>query len=341
MADNIQSSAATYWYYIGVPVATVAFIYIVRRIRVWQWGSIRNRYSLEGKTYIVTGANTGLGFETTRALVKRNATVVMACRSLEKANAAIAAIRKETTNGTLVTCNLDLASFESVVDFVANIKSNYGDFTCLINNAGLAFPRWDLKTEDGIELHFGTNHLGHFLLTRLLSERIEANKARVVVVSSMLHQKGQIDFETMAKCVDVPGLISKGKNGLYNNSKLANFYHARELYKRGYDTHVLCPGLCHTDFFRSYNPKWYHYILFAPVVWLMLRTAEQGAENIVFCATDNVNTETVNPATGYYVRSLKQTKSKVQFDDEVGARLWDESEKLCSTILLREVGKGK
>lgn len=324
-----------HWYYIGVPVATVAFIYIVRRIRVWHWGRIRDKYSLAGKTYIVTGANTGLGFEASKALVKRDARVILACRSMEKANSAIAAIRKETTRGTAIACHLDLASFESVVDFVMNIKSNYGGFTCLINNAGLAIPQWDMKTVDGIELHFGTNHLGHFLLTRLLAEHIEANQCRVVIVSSMLHQRGCIDFDALGKCVDVPGLITKGKNGLYNNSKLANFYHARELYKRGYDVHVLCPGLCHTDFFRSYDPKWYHYILFAPVVWLMLRSAEQGAANIVFCATDNVNTDTVNPLAGYYLRNLKQTKSKMVFDDEVGTRLWAESEKFCSKVLLR------
>lgn len=329
-----------YWYII-VPVAAVAFIYTVRKIMVWRWGRIRNKYSLAGKTFIVTGANTGLGFETTKALVERHATVIMACRSIEKADAAIGAIRKNTTNGTVIACHLDLASFESIVEFVENIKSNYANFNCLINNAGLALPKWDQKTTDGIELHFGTNHLGHFLLTRLLLDRIEANSARIVIVSSMLHQRGQIDFANMAKCVDIPGQISAAKNGLYNNSKLANFYHARQLYAKGFDTHVLCPGLCQTDFFRDYNPKWYHYVLFSPVIWLMLRTAEQGAGNIVFCATDNVNTDQVNPATGYFVRNLKQTKSKVKFDDEVGAKLWTESEKLCSTILLREVGKGK
>lgn len=263
----------------------------------------------------------------------------MACRSLDKADKAVAMIRKETTNGTLICCNLDLASFESIVDFVENIKSNYGQFECLINNAGLGIPDTQLETADGIELHFGTNHLGHFLLTRLLQDKITENKARIVIVSSMLHQKGVIDFATMAKCVDAAGVITKSKNMLYNNSKLANFYHARELYKKGYDAHVLCPGLCYTDFFRSYDPRWYHFILFAPVVWLMLRTAAQGAENIVFCATDNINTDDKNPATGYYIRSLKQTKSKVQFDDQIGARLWDESEKLCSSILLRELGK--
>lgn len=327
-----------YWYF-AVPVASVAVIYIIRRIRVWQWGRIRDRYSLAGKTFIVTGANTGLGFETTKALVERNATVIMACRSMERADKAIGSIRKQTINGSMIACHLDLASFESIVDFVQNIKDNYPDFNCLINNAGLAMPDGKKKTADGVELHFGTNHLGHFLLTKLLQDRILANGARIVTVSSLLHQKGRIDFATMAKCMEGDGVISKANNTLYNNSKLANFYHARELYKKGFDAHVLCPGLCHTDFFRDYNPRWYHYIIFAPVVWLLLRSAEQGSENIVFCATDNVNTDEKNPATGYFVRNLKQTKSKVQFDDQIGTRLWVESEKLCSTILLREMDK--
>lgn len=324
-----------YWLII-TPAAAAALIYIIRKIRCWQWGWIRNRYALTGKTYIVTGANTGLGFETTKALVDRDATVIMACRSLERANHAIAEIRKKTVHGRLIACHLDLGSFDSIVDFVDNIKSNFAVFDCLINNAGLALPKQDQKTQEGIELHFGTNHLGHFLLTHLLLDTIKENNARIVIVSSLLHQRGKIDFENMGKCVDIPGLVTRAHNGLYNNSKLANFYHARELYKRGYDVHVLCPGLCHTDFFRDYNPKWYHYALFSPVVWLMLRSAEQGSENIVHCATDNENTETENPVTGYYVRNLKQSKSKVQFEDDIGVRLWAESEKMCSSVILQQ-----
>jgi len=318
------------------PVATVALIYIIRKIRCWQWGWIRHRYSLQGKMFIVTGANTGLGYETTKALVARDATVIMACRSLERANYAIGEIRKQTVQGRLIACHLDLASFDSIVDFVDNIKSNYAPFDCLINNAGLAVPKYDQKTQDGIELHFGTNHLGHFLLTHLLLDTIKENRSRIVVVTGRLHQRGHIDFERMGRCVDVPGLITRFKNGLYNNSKLANFYHARELYKRGYDAHVLCPGLCHTDFFRDYNPKWYHYIYLVPMGWLMLRSAEQGAENIVFAATDNVNAEQENPATGYLIRNMQQVKSKHSFEDSVGVRLWNESEKLCSTIILQK-----
>lgn len=329
----IEMSEINYWYFV-VPIASVAVIYLIRKIRVWQWGRIRDKYSLAGKTFIVTGANTGLGFETTKALVERNATVIMACRSIEKADKAIGYIRKQTTNGTLIACNLDLGSFESIVDFVKNIKSNYPNFNCLINNAGLAIPNGQLKTTDGIELYFGTNHLGHFLLTRLLQDTIQRNSARIVIVSSLMHQRAEIDFSTIAKCVESFG--TKSNNKLYNNSKLANFYHARELYKKGFDVHVLCPGLCHTDFFRAYNPRWYHYILFSPVVWLLLRSAKQGSENIVYCATDNVNTEATNPCTGYFVRNVKQSKSIMQFDDLIGSRLWTESEKLCSTVLLRE-----
>ena len=315
--------------YFAILMVSVAVIYIIRRVRVWQWGRIRNRYSLAGKTFIVTGANTGLGLETTKALVNRDATVIMACRSMERADKAIGAIQKQTEKGTMIASHLDLASFISIVDFAQKIKENYPNFNCLINNAGLTIPDSKQTTADGIELHFGTNHLGHFLLTRLLQDRIQANRARIVIVSSMMHQRGHIDFATLGKCSE-PEWFSKPDNLLYNTSKLANFYHARELYKRGFDAHVSCPGLCHTDIFRDFNPRWYHYIILSPLVWLMLRSAEQGSENIVFCATDNVNTDEKNPATGYLVRNLKQTKSKVQFNDKIGTRLWTESDKLCS-----------
>lgn len=182
-------------------------------------------------------------------------------------------------------------------------------------------------TVEGFELHFGVNHLGHFLLTNLLTDTIRKNNSRIVVVSSKMHEKGVIDIENLGKWTDEQ---SARTNRYYNNSKLANFYFARELYKRGFDVHVLCPGLCNTDFFRDYNPKWYHYVLFSPVVWLMLRTAKQGAQNIIHCATDNVNTETQNPAQNYIVVNLKQTKSKARVDDFISEQLWNESEKLCN-----------
>lgn len=95
-------SIVTYLYVL-VPLGALSAIYLIRKLRVWQWGWVRNRYSLEGKVFIVTGANTGLGFETSKALVARDATVIMACRSLERANEAVVKIRQQTAKGRLVS----------------------------------------------------------------------------------------------------------------------------------------------------------------------------------------------------------------------------------------------
>ncbi|XP_039444569.1 retinol dehydrogenase 13 isoform X1 [Culex pipiens pallens] len=320
-----MSSTLLYWL---IPVGVGAGIYVIRKLRELQWGWVRNRSSLQGKMYIITGANTGLGFETAAALAARQATVVLACRNMEKATAAIDEIRRGTKEGMLIPVELDLASFESIRKFAAEIKANYGTFDCLINNAGLAVktPQY---TKENYEVHFGVMHLGHFLLVELLKDLILQNSARIVVVSSKMHEKNaKIDFDNLGKWVE------RGPrdrfNMLYNNAKLMNFYYARELHKKGYDVHVLCPGLCNTDFFRDYNPKWYHYVMFAPIVWLFLRSSKQGAQNIIFCATENVNTVEKNPATGHFVTNLKQTKSKAAFDDQISERLWKES--------VREIG---
>lgn len=196
----------------------------------------------------------------------------MACRSLERANDAIDKIRKSTNEGILIPMILDLSSLESIEQFADKVKESYAQFDCLIENAGLAVVE-NQKTKDGFEIHFGVNHLGHFFLTDLLKDIIKNNNTRIVIVSSRMHEKSRIDFETLGQYVTP----KKGDrmNHMYNNSKLMNFYFGRELYKKGYDAHVLCPGLCHTDFFRHYNPKWYHYILFSPIAWWYLRSGEQ------------------------------------------------------------------
>lgn len=170
--------------------------------------------------------------------MKRNAKVIMGCRNLEKANEAISKIRRFTTAGEVIALEIDLTSFDSIKKFAKMVQDEHSTFDCLINNAGLAVQ--DQKfTKEQFELHFGVNHLGHFLLTDLLKEQIKQNSARVVVVSSKMHEKGQIDFENLGKYVKNVGRT----NSLYNNSKLMNFYFAKELYKKGVNVHVLCPGM--------------------------------------------------------------------------------------------------
>ncbi|XP_059612449.1 retinol dehydrogenase 12-like [Phlebotomus argentipes] len=307
--------------YILIPVGVGAALYVMRKLRERHFGWVRNNSSLKDRIFVVTGANTGLGFETTRALVHRHATVIMACRNMEKAQEAITAIRKETGNGFMIPLELDLASFDSIKSFAAKLIADYPHFDCLINNAGLAL-RTEQTTKEGLEMHFGVNHVGHFLLTSLLSKRIKENAARVVVVSSKMHEKVTVDVQSIGN----PISSSRRGNPNYNASKLANFLFAKELYKKGYDAHVLCPGLCHTDFFRDYNPKWYHYVLFSPIAWWYLRSARQGAQNIIHCATDNVNTEEKNPGKNYFVVNLKQTKSKARIQEGDSETLWKISE---------------
>lgn len=251
--------------------------------------------------------------------------MILACRNMEKANEAIKKIQAVTKEGELIPLELDLASFDSIKKFSAIIKEKYPVFDCLINNAGLAVQA-NQSTKENIELHCGTNHIGHFLLTNLLMDIIKKNNSRVVVVSSRMHEKAKIDFENFGKFTEKPR--GERSNHLYNNSKLMNFYFAKELYKKGIDVHVCCPGLCNTDFFRDYDPKFYHYILFSPVILFFLRSPEQGAQNIIYCATEDVNTDERNPDKSFIVMNLQQTKSKIDLSDEISEKLWIESAKL-------------
>lgn len=260
-------------WYVLIPGAIFS-IYVIRKFREYQWGWVRNKSSLEGKIFIVTGANTGLGFETTKALVYRGATVIMACRNEDRANKAVVKIRRKTSNGQLVVLRLDLSLFISIKEFADKIKTKYSKFDCLVSNAGAAYQGHQLTAEN-YESHFAVNYLGSFLLTELLKDAITRNSARIVIVTSVMHQNGKIDFKNLGKCV----VTRASMRSYYNNSKLANFYFARELYKKGFDVHVLCPGLCNTNLFREYDRRWYHYVMFSPVLWLMLRSSEQVIKN--------------------------------------------------------------
>jgi NAD(P)-dependent dehydrogenase (short-subunit alcohol dehydrogenase family) len=286
-------------------------------------GWVKNNSSLKGKLFIITGANSGLGFQTAKALAKRGAKIVLACRDLLKANEAVRLIKLEAPNANLITLPLDLESFDSVKTFCTDIRREFPDFDCIINNAGLSIKE-PFLSEGDIEVHTSANHLGHFLMTYLLLDLIKKNNARVVIVSSKLHEKGVINFEKFGKLVE-----SDKTKQLYANSKLMNFYFAKELYKKGIDVHVCCPGLCYTDLFRDYTIRFYHWIVFAPIALFFLRSAEQGAQNIIHCATDNENDAEKNPSNSYIVINLRQTKSKINLADDISEKLWTESMKLC------------
>jgi NAD(P)-dependent dehydrogenase (short-subunit alcohol dehydrogenase family) len=186
---------------------------------------------LSGQTIVVTGANSGLGFEATRVFVRSGATVVMACRSADRGERAAAEIRQRegfpVEEAVLDVRECDLGDLDSVESFADGVLADYEGIHVLCNNAGvMAIPR--SETADGFETQFGVNHLGHFALTGHLVERIVATpgETRVVTHSSGAHQGGDIDFD------DLQHEESYGKWEAYGQSKLANLLFAYELQRR-------------------------------------------------------------------------------------------------------------
>jgi NAD(P)-dependent dehydrogenase (short-subunit alcohol dehydrogenase family) len=173
-----------------------------------------------GRTAVVTGANSGLGLETARQLARKGARVVMACRNLEKGEAA----RRDVEGAELE--QLDLASLESVRAFAERFRASHDGLDLLINNAGVMAPPRQ-RTADGFELQFGTNHLGHFALTGLLIGAMEGREdGRVVTLSSQAHRTGRIAFDNLG------GDRHYFRWRAYGQSKLANLIFALELERR-------------------------------------------------------------------------------------------------------------
>jgi NAD(P)-dependent dehydrogenase (short-subunit alcohol dehydrogenase family) len=181
---------------------------------------------LAGKTIIVTGANSGIGYEAALQLARKGARVILACRDRGKAEAAAAAIRKAQPNAAIDVMELDLASLGSVRAFADAYRARESRLDVLCNNAGvMALPY--RKTADGFEMQFGTNHLGHFALTGLLLDRLLATPgARVVTVSSGAHRAGRIRFD------DLQWERGYRKWLAYGQSKLANLLFVYELQRR-------------------------------------------------------------------------------------------------------------
>ena len=181
---------------------------------------------LTGKIAVVTGANSGTGYEATRALASKGATVVMSCRNLEKAEAAAEKIKNKIPEAKLEIVQLDLSDLSSVKKFAESYSEKHETLDLLLNNAGIMMPPYS-KTVDGFELQLGTNHMGHFALTGLLLNLLIATKgSRVVTMSSTAHTRAEFDFD------DISLEDTYSRVSAYGRSKLANLLFAYEFQRK-------------------------------------------------------------------------------------------------------------
>ncbi|OMJ20864.1 Retinol dehydrogenase 14 [Smittium culicis] len=220
------------------------------------------------KIAIVTGANSGIGAITTKALGLAGFHVIMACRNKEQTESAISKLKLETDLDCFEFMELDLASFASINAFIKNFKKSYDKLHLLVNNAGVMMCPY-MKTKDGLEMQFGTNHVGHFILTNGLVDTLKASApARVVVLSSIAHYAGSINKEIITD----EKLYNKVKN--YGISKLANIMFANELSRRlsgtGVTVNSLHPGSINTNLSRHLDPS--ASSIFSPVFNVMKDT---------------------------------------------------------------------
>ncbi len=283
----------------------------------------RSNALMAGKTVVITGANVGLGKETARELVKRKARVILACRDPVKGKQTASDIRRSTDNGEMVVKKLDLASFASIREFVKEINDDGEKVDVLINNAGV-FQCPLIRTDDGFEEQMGVNHLGHFLLTNLLIDKLKKSApSRVVVVSSGLHKRGKIEFDNLnsEKKYD--------KKEGYSNSKLANNLFARELARRlegtGVCVHCLHPGMARTSLSRYVEVPLILKALLYPLYMLLVKSARNGCQTILYCA---IAEELENTTGRYYGNCQEEPWTQVSLDDGVAKKLWEISEKL-------------
>ena len=292
---------------------------------------------LSGKTVVVTGANSGLGYEAAREFALHGADVVLACRSVERGTEAGERIREEAPDTRLTVIELDLADLSSVGAFAAAFADTHDELHVLCNNAGvMAIPR--SETVDGFETQFGVNHLGHFALTAALLGHLRETEGetRVVTQSSGLHENGEIDFE------DLQGEDSYDEWAAYGQSKLANVLFGYELHRRlreaGIDdvTSVVChPGYAATDLQRR-GPEqsgsrlrlWGMQVANA----LVAQDAATGALPLLYAATapDIAGGEYVGPGGLQNMRGHpeEQSSSDRSYDEETARRLWKVSEQL-------------
>lgn len=297
--------------------------------------TISNIPDLTGKIIVVTGGNSGLGFEAVKAFALKNGSVIMACRSVIKGDEARKRILKFLPSADITVMELDLSDLKSIRIFTEKFKQSYNRLDALLNNAGIMMVPYSL-TKDGFENQVGTNHLGHFALTGLLLDLLKKTpKSRVVNVSSMAHKSGLMDFNNL--------LYKNGKEyssmKAYGRSKLSNLLFTYELQRFFEKNKMDCislaahPGFSDTNLVNHLSNKLL-YKLFKPLLFRLSQPASMGALPEIRASVDPTakGSEYYGPdgkreMKGFPILVQSNTASH---DTESARKLWEISSKLTS-----------
>ena len=297
----------------------------MKKNRKWNANSVPEQ---SGRVAIVTGSSSGIGYETARVLAAKHAKVIIAVRNQQKGDGAVARIKTDNPKADVSVMILDLASLKSVRVFAEAYKEKVDRLDLLINNAGVMMPPLS-RTEDGFELQFGTNHLGHFSLTAQLFDLLRnTSGSRVVTVSSMVHHQGEINFDDLTW----EEREYKPMNS-YSASKIANLYFTYELNRKvGKDGNnplvtAAHPGWTATDLQR-------HSGLFSFLNPLMAQSISMGALPTLYAAVghDVKSGDYYGPSGFREMRGYpkKVESSAMSKDETIAKKLWDVSEELTN-----------
>jgi NAD(P)-dependent dehydrogenase (short-subunit alcohol dehydrogenase family) len=285
------------------------------------------------RVFVVTGANSGLGLATTRALARKGAQVILAVRDKAKGHRAVAEITAEQPGAHLEVRQLDLANLDSVRAFADRLRSDHACLDVLVNNAGVMAPPRTLSAQ-GHELQFAANHLGHFALTGLLLDLLaDGNNPRVVTMTSTNHRQGRFFFD------DISGEHKYSPMGFYNQSKLANAAFGWELHRRltaaGSPVRSVLahPGYVSTNLQTSAATGMVK-VVFGRLLIPLAQSPDQGALPQLYAATapDVESGQFIGPDG---MAELRGAPKRVQIaptatDAETGHRLWELSERLTA-----------
>lgn len=276
---------------------------------------------MTNKLCVITGANSGIGFETAKALAKKGAYIVMVCRNEDKAIEAKNQILETVPDAGIAIVLCDFSIQKEIRTAADEITSRYKKIDILINNHGfIASER--TETVDGLEETFAVNHIGYFLFTNLLLDNIKAaKKGRIVNVASDAHRAGEFDPDNLQLQDNFSSMKA------YGNSKLFNILFTKELADRLKDTNVtancLHPGVIRSNFGQS--GEWW-VSLFYKVFGVFMTSNKEGAETSIYLASS----DEVENANGAYFKNKKAAAPKKQARDmEAAKKLWEISEELC------------